>query len=113
MPRRYLQIASNRLFWKPGDPFIYPFNIDISVDADPPKVALSEGAAHGSVGGVFTPSEALSDKWAQHVHDAGGLWLRPYLQRLADGETVSESELSAHFVRLHGQPPVVITAAQG
>ncbi|MFC4333793.1 hypothetical protein [Salininema proteolyticum] len=103
--RRYLCLASNRLFWKAGDPFVYPWFVDVSVEPAPAKVAVAEGVAQGSMGAVISVAEALGEKWADHFEKAEAGWLRPYLRRILDGERVTEAELIAHFASLHGREP--------
>jgi hypothetical protein len=104
MTRRYLRLASNRLFWKLGDPFVWPYSVEISVDGVP-KVSIGEGVAHGACGGVFTVDAALNSQWRDHFERAEATWLLPYLRRLSDGEIVAEAELVEHFISLHGRPP--------
>jgi hypothetical protein len=41
----------------------------------------------------------------QHFEKAEAGWLRPYLQRILDGERVTEAELIAHFVSPHDCEP--------
>lgn len=108
MGRRYLQLASNRLFWELGDPFVYPWFVDLSVEPAPAKVTVGEGVAHGAVAATISPKEALGEEWAEHFDRAEASWLRPYLQRILEGEVVTEAELIAHFIRLHGRAPHVV-----
>lgn len=107
MTRRHLHLASNRLFWQVGDPFIWPYFVDLSVNEQPPLIGLAEGVAHGAHGGLFSPSEALTPKWTDLITKAEAEWLLPYIQRLASGETVTEGELIAHFRSLHGRDPQI------
>ncbi|GAB3919065.1 hypothetical protein GCM10027613_22150 [Microlunatus endophyticus] len=64
------------------------------------------------MGTTTSVAEALSDKWVEHFDHAEAGWLRPYLQRILDGGTVTEDELIAHFVRLHGREPEVAVDRQ-
>lgn len=107
MKRRHLHLASNRLFWTLGDPFMWPYFVDLSVNVEPPLVGLAEGVAHGAHGGLFSPSEALKGHWREHFVKADALWLLPYVERLAAGGAVTEGELIRSFVRLHGREPEV------
>jgi len=108
---RFLKLATN---WQPYDgekPYVYPYWVDLAVNGDRPVVAFAEGSGHASAGGYFTIEEAVSRMWSAHLDHAGGAWLRPYLQRLAAGEAVSEDELIADYTRRHGQAPESYEAA--
>jgi hypothetical protein len=105
---RFLKLASNRFDPNPppgpyGNGFVEPFAVDVSTDGR--TVAFSEGVGHGAVGGAFTSAEALGPVWASRFQRAQGEWLLPYLHRLAAGEPVTDAELSARFVELHGREP--------
>lgn len=105
MTGRAIRVASTRLFWRTGDPFVYPYEVDLYFDDLGVRVALGEGVAHGAHGGVFTVIEALAPHWVEHLRKAGAEWLRPYLERMVLGEQVPEREIVDHFVRLHGRAP--------
>ena len=107
MERRYLTLASTRLFWKPGDPHVYPRSVEISVEPWPESLIIAEGMNHDSVGATMSVAESLEAPWAEKIEQAGGAWLFPYLQRIRNGETVTEVELSAHFIILHGREPEI------
>jgi hypothetical protein len=105
---RFLKLASNRFDPHPppgpyGNGFIVPFTVDVSTAGR--MVAFSEGVAHGYMGGAFSLAEALTPGWASQFPAAQGEWLLPYLQRLADGESVTDDELIARFVAIHGREP--------
>ncbi|THV27332.1 hypothetical protein [Glycomyces paridis] len=102
---RFLKLASNLLGRSPEAPFTWPYWIDVSVDGPQAQVAFAEGVAHGSAGGVFTLEEALSPQWRTHFERAEGEWLLPYLERLAGGGVVTETELRAAFTERHGREP--------
>ncbi|WP_030154895.1 hypothetical protein [Glycomyces sp. NRRL B-16210] len=102
---RFLKLASNRLDRSDGDPFVWPYWVDVSVTGPEPKVALAEGVAHGSAGGVFTVAAALEAGSRKHLERAEGEWLVPYLERLQAGETVTEQELVEAFTARHGREP--------
>ncbi|MGF3054665.1 hypothetical protein ACQUSY_12015 [Microbacterium sp. YY-03] len=108
--RRWLRLASNRLFRDASPPYVYPYFVDVSVEPTPVMVQIGEGDGHSAVGGVFTVSDALGDDWASRFVKAEATWLRPYLLRVLDGGTVTEAELIEHFRRLHGQNPTVVVA---
>jgi hypothetical protein len=101
----FLELASNRINPLPGAGFIWPYEVGLSVDAPRPRVAFSEGVAHGAHGGVFGIRDALSPRWRDHIDAAGGDWLMPYLRRIAAGDTVTERELIDDFEQRHGDPP--------
>lgn len=107
MERRYLKLASSRQFWQAGDPFIYPRSVDISVEPRPASVIIAQGIAHDAVGATMGVEQALEDDWAGDIRQAGGAWLIPYLERIRNGETVTEVELIAHFIMLHGREPEI------
>ncbi|NYG59322.1 hypothetical protein BJ980_002245 [Nocardioides daedukensis] len=107
MRRRHLHLASNRLFWQVGDPYVHPYSVDVSVEPLPAKVTVAEGVTHNAVAAILDIAEALSDTWAEHFARAEADWLRPYLLRVLDGDLVTEAELVDHFVRLHGRAPEV------
>lgn len=102
---RFLKLASNWLDRTEGDEFSWPYWVDVSVSGAEPRVAFSEGVAHGSAGGVFTVADALSERWQRHLESADALWLRPHLTRLAEGTPVSEEELAEAFHARHGRAP--------
>ena len=102
---RYLKLASNLLGRSEGDPFIWPYWIDVGV-ADPAKaVVLAEGVAHGAVGGTFSVEEALAPRWRRNFVKAEGEWLLPHLERIAAGHAVAEADLVRGFTDLHGREP--------
>lgn len=105
-PGRFIKAASNRLFWQPGEPFVYPCEIDLSVDGDTWTVHIGEGAGFGAAGADVSADEALTS-WRAHFVKAEGEWLLPYLRRIASGETVTMTELVVEFERRHGREPVV------
>ena len=105
MERRYLKLASTRLFWKPGDPHVYPRSVDVSVEPWPESLIIAEGLHHDSVGATMSVAESLEAPWAEKIELSGGAWMIPYLQRIRNGETVTEVELIAHFIILHGCEP--------
>lgn len=107
MARRYLHLASNRLFWRVGDPYVRPWSVDVSVAPAPAKVTFAEGITFSAVAATVSIEEALDEQWRDHFARAEGAWLLPLLQRIGNGEAVTEAELVDHFVRLHGRPPTV------
>ncbi|MGO3846261.1 hypothetical protein [Agrococcus casei] len=107
MERRYLKLASTRLFWEPGDPHVYPRSVDISVEPWPESLIIAEGMNHDSVGATMSVAESLEASWAAKSELSGGAWLIPYLERIRNGETVTEVELIAHFIMLHGREPEI------
>ncbi|SDD01007.1 hypothetical protein [Glycomyces harbinensis] len=102
---RFLRLASNWLDRAEGDPFTWPYWIDVSVSGPEPAVAIAEGVAHGASGGRFTVEEALKPEWRARFDKAEGTWLLPYLERLAAGDGVAEAELVRAFTGLHGREP--------
>ncbi|MDT0202458.1 hypothetical protein [Nocardioides sp. AE5] len=92
MTRRYLKLASNRLFWEVGDPYVYPWSVDVSVEPSPAKVTVAEGVTHNAVAAIISVAEALSDAWTEHFERAEANWLRPYLERILQGDVVTEAE---------------------
>jgi hypothetical protein len=102
---RFLKLASNWLDRKEGDEFTWPYWVDLSVSGAVPKVAFAEGVAHGSAGGAFSVSDALSERWHRHLESADALWLRPYFARLVEGMPVTEAELIEAFRARHGRAP--------
>lgn len=62
MDRRHLHLASNRLFWEDGDPYVYPWSVDVSVDPAPVKVTVAEGVTHSAVATTLDVTEALSER---------------------------------------------------
>lgn len=77
MGRRHLHLASNRLFWEVGDPYVHPWSVDVSVEPTPVKVTVAEGVTHNAVGATLDVAEALSEEWAEHFERAEANWLRP------------------------------------
>ncbi|CAM3886455.1 hypothetical protein [Janibacter anophelis] len=110
--RRHLRLASNRLVVHEGEPYVFPYDVDLSVEPLPAGVGFSEGDHFGHHGGYFSVAEALDGSWDRHIAKAEGTWLVPYLKRLHRGEVVTEAELIAHFMRLHGHLPEVVVTHQ-
>lgn len=108
MARRWLHLASNRLFWEVGDPYAYPYAVDISVGENGTRVYVSEGVTHSAVGADLSLDEALSSTWAEHFVRAEATWLQLLLERTRSGQAVSESEYIARFVDLHGREPRIV-----
>ena len=94
VPARFLRLAA-------GD----GREVDVSVDELPPLVAFSEGSSAMSAGGVSGLTSALAPEWAEHIERAGGAWLLPLLQQLADGDDLGELDLEHAFFDRHGHPP--------
>ncbi len=103
---RLIKAASNRLFWQPGEPFVYPYEIDLSVDDGTWTVHIGEGVTFSTAGADVSADEALTS-WRAHFVKAEGEWLVPYLRRIAAGETVRMRDLIDEFERRHGREPVV------
>lgn len=107
MGRAFLKLAANDLL--PGqrqDPFVVPFRVAAEpLEPLPALVAFEEGVAHGYHGGVFPLTEALDPDWQRVFEQAEGIWLLPYLRRLAEGERVSEFDPVSHDIALHGSAP--------
>lgn len=108
---RFLKLATNEQAHAPGKPYLYPYWVEVSVDGDRPMVMFAEGSGHAGSGGYFTIEAAVGGMWSAHLDNAGGSWLRPYLERLAAGESVGEDELIAEYVRRHRQEPESYEAA--
>lgn len=104
----FVCLASNRLFWRVGDPYVYPYAVDIDFRETPPAIWVSEGVTFSAVGAKLTVAEALAPAWELHFGNAEAEWLRPYLTRMSQGETVAEEELVTHFLHLHGRDPETI-----
>lgn len=103
---RFLNLASNRIDPPPELGFVWPYEVGLGgLDGPRPRVAFSEGVAHGAAGGQFGIRDALGPHWRKHIGAAGGDWLMPYLRRIATGGKVSEEELAGDFERRHGHPP--------
>lgn len=103
-PARIYALASTRLHWQPGDPFIYPYAVDLRWDGQEWRVEMSEGVTFSAVAAIVSVDEALSPAWAAHLAKAGAEWLRPYLERIAAGEDVSGDEIVAAFEERHHRP---------
>lgn len=83
------------------------------VDYEPAKIErpflLWEGIGPTEVGGEFSAKEILASQvYSEHLKLAGVEWLYPYLQRLADGETVSEEEILAAYIQRYQCKPEII-----
>ncbi|MDF2994190.1 MAG: hypothetical protein K0S37_4704 [Microbacterium sp.] len=103
-PARIYALASNRLDWQPGDPFVYPYAVDLRWDEQRWRVEMSEGVTFSAVAAIVSVDEALSPAWAAHLAKAEAGWLRPYLERIAAGEDVTGDELVAAFEARHHRP---------
>lgn len=106
MSGRAYALASTRLFWQQGDPYIYPYEVSLYFDRLGVRAGIAEGDAHGRHGSMFSAVDALAPRWTEHFRKAGAEWLRPYLERVAFGEEVAEQELVEAFARLHGREPM-------
>jgi len=109
---RFVKLASNWLERVEGDPFVWPFWVDVAgADPDDPDavnaVAIAEGVAHGSAGGVFSVEEALAPVFARVFEGSNGEWLLPHLERMRAGRRYSEAELAGLFRERHGREPEV------
>ena len=100
---RYHQLAHGEKPTSSGFP--YPYDVDLCLEGVASPVAFSEGVGHGAAGGLFTASEALEPRWREHLETARGLWLLPYIERLARGIAVEEAEVLREYRRIHGKEP--------
>lgn len=97
-------LAANRLFWQPGDPFTYPYSVDLQWDGKEWRVVMSEGVTFSAAAAIVSVDEALSPAWVTHLEKAEAGWLRPYLERIAVGDDVRGDELVAAFEKRHHRP---------
>jgi hypothetical protein len=105
---RFLKLASNWFDPHPpvrpaGKEYIWPYAVDLSASGR--MISFSEGAGHGAVGSTWPIEEAIKPVWTSQFEAAQGEWLAPYVLRLVEGETVTDDELIAAFVELHGREP--------
>ncbi|WP_284233805.1 hypothetical protein [Arenivirga flava] len=96
-------LASNRLFRRDGDDFVWPYEITVSLRESGPVIGIGEGVGHGAAGGMFSPQEALGRR--AHFAKAQGEWLIPHIERMARGERVTAEELVEQFEQIHGRTP--------
>ena len=99
--------------WEVGDPYLYPYAVDLSVEPKPVQVQVSEGVTHSTAAAKITVEEALSEKWAEHFTKAEAEWLLPILLRLQHGGEVTEEELVSEFRARHGRDPRIFVSRLG
>jgi hypothetical protein len=105
MPR-YYEFASGNNGLQPNGQPIWRHTIALCLEGIEHPVAFSEDIGHGGTGACFTASTALTGDWRKHYEIAGGQWLLPYVEKLARGEAVHESDVLAHYQVLHSHLPV-------
>lgn len=86
------------------------------VDYEPAKAArpflLWEGRSPTEVGGEYSAREILASAvLREHLALAGTAWLQALLERLANGEAVSQEQILTAHALIHQQPPEVILLA--
>lgn len=104
----HVLLASNRLFRNAGDPYIYPYEISIDFRETPPAIWVAEGDAHSAMGAKLSAEEMLAPTWESFFAQAAGAWLRPRVESLANGESVTQAELVALFQKIHGRDPQIL-----
>lgn len=108
LTRRIFKLASNRLWWKVGDPYVYPYDVDLIIENGTWTIGFGEGVGHASVGAVVSAEEALEPGWSEHIRLAEGQWVLPYVQRIHAGTEVSPEEIVEEFERRHGRAPRIL-----
>lgn len=99
---RYYRLAARSVYLDPG--FQVTWAVDICFEpVDPSRaIHLCEVPAWKR---EVSPAAALTPLWSRHFDNAGGTWLRPYLERMAAGEQGPAREAIDHFVRKYGWEP--------
>jgi hypothetical protein len=100
----YHKLAYGTRFRNPNVPD-WPYVVAISFDTSQTPIDLSERTGFCSSGCTIFAAEALDPKWCEHFENANGSWLIPYVERMANGESVSLEEVSAKYQSIHGKTP--------
>jgi hypothetical protein len=82
-----------------------PSDIYLCFDPISHPVDFSFGNGHHYKWVRVPPDVALTIKWRQHFENTDSLWLLPYIQRIAHGESVAVEEVSAKYQSIHGKAP--------
>ena len=97
---RYYRLADAR----DGDG-VYRHRVAVTFDPgvqSPVEVQTTDGYRE-NYGGFYTAAEALT--YAEIFGYAGGAWILPYVERLAEGERISADEVVKHYHKLHYSYP--------
>ncbi len=96
MPRYYTLAKGNNALLPSGQA-IWSHEIALCFEPVACPVAFSEDIGHGGCGSVFSAHEALKSQWRQHFVIAGGEWLLPIIEQLANGATVDTEKILRHY----------------
>lgn len=102
---RYYTLAKGTKALPLAGGFPWPYEVSLCFDRVSDPVGFSEGVAHGAQGGHFSANEALQPSWHDHLVQAEGEWLRPFIERLASGQHLDAEEVLRVFRSKHGKEP--------
>jgi hypothetical protein len=87
-----------------GDSYsTYPYQLDFEPENAAQPFALYEGRGLSSWGGQLSASDLLTKDYAEVLRHSHLEWIRPLLQRIADGEFRSSPELEHAVVQAYRQ----------
>jgi len=83
----------------------WPYCIEYDSGNTATPFILSEGVAHGAMGGAFSAVNLLSGDWDKHIQYTKSEWLFPFAKRIASGEPVSIDEVIEAYKSVYGTEP--------
>jgi hypothetical protein len=101
MARYYILAKGNNALLSSGEA-IWSHDISLCFEPVQNPVGFAEDIGHGGSGNLFTANEALGDQWRQHFVTAGGEWLLPFIEQIANGSAVDEAEVLRQYRARHG-----------
>lgn len=83
-----------------------PYTVHYTPGSHSGEFYLASGDARNGNGTFLKATQVLSPTWRADLQTAGGAWLLPLIERMAQGEKVASSEVLSLYQQVHGKPPV-------
>ena len=94
-----------------GGDRVYPYEVHYVPDDALTPILLAEGDARNGSGSRFSAIQALEPQWRYHFERTGTLWFLPFVERLAQGESVGLNEILNGYKRIHGRKAAFVQSA--
>lgn len=85
--------------------YSWPFEVSFAPSRDGDVWYLAEGDARNGNGSFFTAQQVLEPQWRSHLEHTQTLWLIPFLEQVANGDSVAPEEIFDVYRELHGGDP--------